>query len=393
VIKIALDTSALQADFKAHAMRGTGRYVKELFEFFENLSGQTEVKICELDRGKGPFFSLANRLLKYVPTGQLTIGQQCLFPLELALNAGKYDYVHFPAHIDAPAWGLRKYAVTVLDLIPLVLSDMYRPEHAGWRFNLARWLYNQSIKNASLILAISENTARDVHEHLGVPMEKIVVTPLGVDESFFEVGLNNGAEKYKEDFNIAPERPVVLYVGGIDQRKNIQGLIGSFARLIEVMREKGESIPVLLMAGDIQRDKQYPLLKQLIEENKIEEEVVMPGYVDDQALKNCYAFSSLFFFPSLYEGFGLPPLEAMAAGLPVVSSGCSSLPEVLGDSAVIVNPEDIEECSSAMYRVLGDENFARELSEKGRVQARKFTWQRTGELTLEAYEKLEKKQD
>lgn len=388
MFRVGLDLSALDGNFKNHAMRGIGRYVHELHRYFSTLQ-PNGINIGTFDQGVLQQRSLVSSVIQALPAGRRTLSQQVLYPLRL--NRGplaEFDVVHFPAHMDAPAWSTKRYVLTVLDLIPLVLEDLYRADKPGWRFAFARFLEIRAIKNAALIVAISENTAKDVHRILGVPEERIVVTHLGVDQKFFEAAVGSDAPELQARFKIDPHRPVVLYVGGIDQRKNFNGLVRSFAILCQMCREQGRAMPQLFMAGNIQSDAQFPKLQALVKELQLEDDVLMPGFVPDNELLQIYALSSVFFFPSLYEGFGLPPLEALAAGTPVVSSNTSSMPEVLGDAALMIDPTNFAAAAEALFRILDNAELAASLRERGRAQARKFTWAATGQQTLSAYERL-----
>lgn len=388
MFRIGLDTSALDTSFKNHALRGIGRYVQELNRFLKTHAGAS-VEVGEFDQGVLHEPSFASHCIAALPAGRRTLSQQLLYPLRLRRGAlGEFDAVHFPAHMDAPAWSPKRYILTVLDLIPMVLKDLYRADKPSWRFAFARFLEMQAIRNASLIVAISHNTARDVHRILGVPEERIVVTHLGVDQSFFQSVNPSETSPILQRFGIPSGRPLVLYVGGIDQRKNISGLLRSFEILRRICQERRFPMPILFMAGNIHTDAQFPKLERLKKELKLEEDVLHPGFVSDADLRRLYSLSSVFFFPSLYEGFGLPPLEAMAAGAPVVSSGTSSMPEVLGDAAILVDPNDHETAARELFSVLQNSELSASLRERGRKQAARFSWTATGEQTLKAYERL-----
>jgi glycosyltransferase involved in cell wall biosynthesis len=385
---IGLDTSALDPQFKGHAQRGIGRYVFELNRYLTaHPTSQIAVKSFDQATLRSP--SLASRCIDLLPAGRRTLSQQMLYPLRL--NRGpfaEFDVVHFPAHMDAPAWSPKKYILTVLDLIPLVLEDLYKADKPSWRFHFARFLEKRAIQNASLILAISHHTARDVAKYLAVPPERIVVTHLGIDDSFYAARVTESEGVVRARYAIPPQRPIVLYVGGIDQRKNVKGLLTGFSKASRRAREARQVLPLLVMAGGIQKDAHYPGLLQLAKELEIEDSVCLPGYVPEADLMQLYALSSVFFFPSLYEGFGFPPLEAMAAGIPVLSSQTSCMPEVLGDAAVLYDPLDDERAGLELYQLLYTPEHASRFRALGPKQARQFTWSNTGEQTLRAYERL-----
>lgn len=384
-LNVALDVCALEPGFKAHEGRGIGRYVKELSRYFEE-NTDPAVHVSTFSSGSSLKGGVLQSAINLLPAGRETVRQQIVYPLRLQFGLeNKASLLHFPAHMDAPSWSLKNYVITVLDLIPLVLSDLYKADKPSWRFRFARWLEIRAIKNASFIIAISEHTANDVVNVLGIPREKIAVTHLGVDELFFKEPEEEAVARVKSTFGVDGKHPLLMYVGGIDQRKNWKGLLHSFSDVVARYREQKAPAPRLMMAGKIQKDLQFPKLMALIKELSLDENVILPGYVSDQDLRALFSLASLFVFPSLYEGFGLPPLEAMAGGLPVVSSNRSCLPEIVGDSALLVDPTDRKGFSTAILEVLENKSLRETLREKGIKRAREFTWERTGALTLDAY--------
>ncbi len=388
-MKIAFDTAALGADFKAHAQRGTGRYVYELQRYFRREAKKLRSEGIDIR----PFVSselvqgLPRKVLNHLPLGKVTVEQQLFFPLALSRSTGRaalsgVDFIHFPAHLDAPSWCGRPYLVTVLDLIPLIFPDLYGAKEKGWRFRLARKLELQAIRSAKFLLAISETTANDIVRLLGVPREQIRVTPLAVNEEFC-VAPEEERETLRKKLGIE-QRQALLYVGGIDQRKNIPFLLESFAELLHA--GEGEEAPrFLYMAGSIQGDDQYRQFCNVRDRLGIADRIVELGYVPDEELVCWYQAADLFVFPSLYEGFGLPPLEAMACGCPVLSSNSSCLPEVLDEAAVFASPENKAEFVAGMKRVLEERDLQKMLRELGPEQASRFSWERTGRSTVDAY--------
>lgn len=382
MITVGFDISALDESFKEHAQRGIGRYVRELKNGFSTCTS-SQVQITDFDHRT----FVPDGIINKVPVGKMTLKQQVIFPTRLWLQGNtRFDIFHFPAQMDAPSWCRVPYILTVLDLIPLVCADLYKADRPGWRFLLARWLEKKAIQNASMILAISENTARDVERILSIPAERIRVTPLGVDPSFFLATRPSDEVVFRKRYGIAVDRPIILYVGGIDQRKNYRGMVSVLAAVKSRCELEGLPVPVLVMAGRIERDRQYPKLLQAIDAAGVSADVCMPGFVPDVDLLPLYTISSVFLFLSLYEGFGLPVLEAMAAGTPVVAANTSSIPEVMGATGLAVAPEDTTAAADAVLQILTNPEFASELSRAGREQAKSFTWERTAQTTLAAYE-------
>lgn len=390
---IGFDRSALDPEFKAHAGRGIGRYVAELARYFDRNCGESPsgegVTVGRFDYRSFRLPKPVDLALSSLPLGRQTVRQQLFYPLQLRAGAmAEFRALHFPAHMDAPSWSVTPYALTVLDLIPLIFRELYEAGRSGLRFRFARWLELRAIKGASLILAISECTARDVTRILGVLPEKIAVTPLGVDGKFFLQAAPSATEALRRRLAIPVDSPIVLYVGGIDQRKNTKGLLSAFSRVAVARRERGLAAPRLVMAGKIEKDRLYAPLLAEVKSRGLGDLVVLPGFVPDAELPALYGMSSVFLFPSLYEGFGLPPLEALAAGLPVVSSNASAMPEVLGGAALLVPPESDDAMARSVLDVLDNPGLAADLSAGGPTRARMFSWERTGRLTMEAYARL-----
>lgn len=374
---IGFDRSAFDPEFRDHAIRGIGRYVSELFNAFG-----ADAEIGYFDHKISRSVAAVDKVIDASPVARRTLRQQLLYPLRLGQLPHKL--LHFPAHMDAPAWCPKPYVLTVLDLIPLVLKDLYAAEKGGMRFKFARWLEIQAIKNAALLLAISEHTKKDIVRVLGISPEKVVVTPLGVDESFFRP-VAPSRESVLAKHGVATDRQTILYVGGIDPRKNWSGMMETLALVKARAIQSRQNPPQLLLAGKISKDLQYPRMMSRVSELGIADCVFPLGFVEDGDLINLLCCCDLFIFPSIYEGFGLPPLEAMAAGAPVVSSNRSSMPEVLGDAALQADPENPREFAEAAWAVLSDKHLAQRLRVAGPQQARKFTWARTAELTRQGY--------
>jgi glycosyltransferase involved in cell wall biosynthesis len=391
-MKIGLDISGVDPNFKEHAQRGIGRYLSRLRDYFSSPNGQGElrtarIELGEFDHNDFALPQLIEKAINWCPVGRQTIRQQLCYPWQLERGKLKqFEILHFPAHMDAPSWATKDTVVTVLDLIPLVLEQLYAADHPSWRFKLARFLEQRAIKRAAVILAISKATARDVERLLGVPRDNIVVTPLGVDDRFFKAELLEPEEALRSRYGIPIGRPIVLYVGGIDQRKNWQTMVPVIKRLAARAESSGRPKPVLVLGGRIDRDRNFSKLKQLIGDHGADGDLVLPGFIPDSDLLQLFKVAGVFYFPSLYEGFGLPPLEAMAAALPVVSSQAGAMEEVLGEAAIpLSDPNSVDEAVSGLELVLNDAAVIGRLRASGPQQARKFNWAETGRRTIEGY--------
>jgi len=229
------------------------------------------------------------------------------------------------------------------------------------------------IKRASHIIAVSQNTKRDLVKHLNIPEGKISVIYNGVDHNIFK------------PYNVRPlDESYILYVGSERRRKNLGRLFEAFAALKPEFPELK-----LVKIGSPGRSKKFrdDTIKQLSSLG-IAGDVIFVDHISELELAYYYSSAILLAYPSLYEGFGFPPLEAMACGCPVVTSNTSSLPEVVGEAGITVDPYDTSSLVRAMRRVLTDSGLRNDMVRRGLEQAKKFTWERTAELTLQLYNKV-----
>lgn len=393
--RIGIDTRGLAPGFKAHFGRGTGRYGTELVRALIDVlpeDGDLAISLLGNDvlRARG----WERKAIELLPFGRLTAETQLFLPRRFARSG--CDGLHFLSHGDATARAGLPYVVTVLDLIPLRLPELYAADRPSWRFRLARALEQRAIAAASGVIAISEATKNDVVELIGVRPERVVVTPLAVSERFEPLERDDRAReeterRVRDRWQLPDDRPVVLYVGGIDPRKNVPFLVGAFADAAErtASANGGRAPrPLLVIAGDIKGDDQYPALERRMDHEAVRDDVRLVGFVDDDELLDLYRAAHLLAFPSLYEGFGLPVLEAMACGLPVIAGRNSCLPEIAGPAALLLPDRDRSAWSDAICRVLSDPVLARDLSEHGVRRRALFSWRRTAEETVAAYRRF-----
>jgi glycosyltransferase involved in cell wall biosynthesis len=293
-------------------------------------------------------------------------------PLLGAIAREGCDLVHFP-HLDVPLRMRSPHVVTIHDLIPLRVADPTRPAWKRLAFGVMARL---APRNARLIMTVSEHTRQDLERLLNVAHSRIVVTPPGVDPRFFDPVPDRQIETVRARF--ALPGPFVLYVGQTKPHKNLEMLISAFMAL----EGPGHEAVSLVLAGA--PDPRSGLEKH-IRERGAHARVTMLGRVSEDELHALLASATCLAFPSRYEGFGLPPLEAMAHGTPVISSDASSLPEVVGDAALLLAPEAVLEWRDALDRVFGDASLRETLRVRGRARALHFSWDETARLTIEGY--------
>lgn len=271
-------------------------------------------------------------------------------------------------------------AVTLYDLIPLFHPEALPPgAHArSWYDRKLR-----SLKNANILLAISEYSRREAIEALGLPEQQIINISSAVDARFKCLQITAEQENVlRARYGLI--RPFVMYTGGCDYRKNVEGLIEAFALLPETIRCKYQ----LAIVWKLNREEQHQLMA-VAKRNKLDNrDVVFTGYVPDDDLVALYNLCALYVFPSLHEGFGLPALEAMACGAPVIGSNTTSIPEVIGWVDALFEPTCAEDITARMHNALTDASFRQKLREHGLTQAAKFSWDSSAKRVLSAFEEV-----
>jgi glycosyltransferase involved in cell wall biosynthesis len=268
-----------------------------------------------------------------------------------------------------------KALVTILDLSFLRFPHLFNRGNRIYLGVAARLAARQ----ARRVLTISEHGRQEIVRLLGVRPDRVTTTYCGVDRRFQPLP---AAEV--EDFRQHRQLPArfVLYLGTLEPRKNVPTLLRAYARVRSLMPDS----PPLVLAGA--RGWLYEETIQTIDRLSLRESVLLPGFVPDEEQPRWYNAATVFAYPSLYEGFGLPPLEAMASGTPVVTSNASSLPEVVGSAGLLVNPLDDEALALAIVRLLEDAGERERLRAAGLEQARRFSWPRMAQTTLGCYEEV-----
>ena len=288
-------------------------------------------------------------------------------------RAARAQILHLTG-FGAPWWRPCPTVLTVHDLIGYLFPANLPPIA---RFYWARWL-PFSVRFAGRIIADSEHTRRDLERLLSVDRERIAVIPLAADERFRPIADPAVLADVRDRYDLPAS--IILYVGTLEPRKGLDTLVNAFAALA------GDFPHALVIAGKKGWYTQ-PLFRQ-VEDLGLRYRIRFTDYVADEDLPVLYNLADLFVFPSRYEGFGLPPLEAMACGVPVVSSNAASLPEVVGDAGILVPPDNAGALAAAMRQVLTSEGQRAELGARGLAQAARFTWEETARQTVRVYEGL-----
>ena len=366
----------LNALFLARPLTGSGRYVRHLVEELARLGrgheyllfGPAGAQPAELAwrSVRTPFDSWSEILAK-------VWFEQVGFPR--ACRRAGVDVAHYP-YFAAPLAGLRPVIVTAHDLIPMLF-----PQYRGSaRVRLYTALVAASARRASLVITDSAASRDDVVRRLGVPEERVRVIYLAADERFRPAADPAAVDAARRRYGLPDE--YLLYLGGLDYRKNVPRLLQAYA----LAHREGLALP-LVVAGSLPRPSAlFPDLRGEVERLGLSSSVVFCGPGADEDTPLLFQAATAFVYPSLYEGFGLPPLEAMACGTPVVCANSSSLPEVVGDAALTVDPTDVTGLAAALRTIARDAGLREDLRGRGLARAAQFSWRRTAEETLAAYE-------
>jgi len=364
-LRIAIDVRKLH-DY------GIGTYIRNLVTHLHRLDSTTEyILLCKPDdqtfaSGLGENFRLVSQ-----PAGPYSISEQIRIPIQLKREA--IDLFHAP-HYTLPALTPCRSIVTIHDCIHLRFPQYLPNRLAHGYARAALWT---ATHRSDRVLTVSEASKQDILAFFDIPANKITVIPNAIDDCFFVPPPDKNIERIRERYQL--QAPFLLYVGNVHPHKNLERLLDAFYKV----RSLGhDDLTLLIIGDDITR---YAKLRRAVHRYQLHRYVRFLGFVPNETLRVLYHLARAFVFPSLYEGFGLPPLEAMASGTAVVTSNVSSLPEVTGDAAILVDPHSQDAIAGGICRVLEDNVFREQLVIKGQARAKQFSWDRSIQHTLEIY--------
>jgi glycosyltransferase involved in cell wall biosynthesis len=364
-VRIAIDARKLH-DF------GIGTYIRNLLRGLARIDKTTEyVLLCYPE--DVPVAGELGPNFRAVPerAGHYSITEQISIPL--AVKRADVDLFHAP-HYVLPALTPGPTVVTIHDCIHLMFPQ-YLKHRMGYTY--ARASLWTAAHKSDRIFTVSEQSKRDILKFFKVPPDKIVVTPNAIDDRFGIQPSDELVMQTRQRYQLS--NSYILYVGNIKPHKNLERLIEAFY----YVRLQGHSELELLIIGD--EISKLQTLRRAVHKHGLHRYVRFHGHVPDQTLAVLYRLASVFVFPSLYEGFGLPPLEAMASGTPVVTSNVSSLPEVVGDAAVLVDPYSADAIAQGILQVLRSSHLRARLREKGYARVQEYSWLRSVERVREIY--------
>ena len=363
------------ADRMNRKMTGVGNYVKNLLRELDRIKTNDNIYLLNYKDSK-KYNHLKTKIINN-PLKNITKSDYYLWHLYFlphGLEKLDLELVHIPenASFSRRIRNMKK-VITVYDLIAYLFPfqvDLL----TAIRYKL---LIPKVINNADKIITISENTKRDIIKNFGVAESKIKVIYLAAGESYKELSnkeFNFIFKKYQLP------RSYLFYVGNISKHKNVDKIIEAFKKI------KSKTNYKLVIAGKLSFGSKD--IKKKIKDLDLQDDVIFTGYVPEEDLPALYNGASLFVYPSFYEGFGLPPLEAMQCGCPVITSNTSSLPEVVGNAGIMVDPNDVDELAKQMERVLTNRRLQQKMRKAGLKQAKKFSWEKCARETLKVYEEV-----
>jgi len=366
----------IDARFYGPLGKGLGRYTQKLIENLEKLDNQNQYFIFLKKENFADYQPKNPNFQKVLADYRwYTLKEQLRMPQ--LLNKYKLDLVHFP-HFNVPLFYRKKFVVTIHDLIllhfPTLRSTTLNPLFYWFKFLAYKFVIRSAIRRSEHIITVSNFTKKDILDNYAVAEDKISVT--------YEAGEDFCSLKIGQEKNILKKygiiKPYLLYVGNAYPHKNLDKLILEFSQF----QNENKDYHLVLVGKE---DYFYRQLKKFVEERK-SKNTIFPGHISDCDLDVVYRKADLYVFPSLYEGFGLPPLEAMAKGVPVLSSDHPCMREILGDSALFVDAKVKDGLASGIRKIMTDKNLRLELIQKGYQQCRKYSWPAMAKKTWQLYQ-------
>jgi glycosyltransferase involved in cell wall biosynthesis len=355
---------------------GIGTYIQRLTDKLFEIDHKNEYVLFLREPEFSRFCPPNDRVNKVVVTPRwYSYGEQFILPFQFLKE--KFDLIHYP-HFNSPILFPTKSVCTIHDITPLFfpghkMSSFIRK--AGYKV-----VFNTTLRKAKRIIAISDSTKQGIVQNFDIESEKIEVIYEGVDERFTAPSKSGIINEILQRNGIT--RPYIFFLGVWRSHKNVETLIKAFE-----LYKKRTGSEVLLVLGGIE-DLHYTGIRELISKSKYRRDIITPGYISDKELTSFYRGAEVFVIPSFIEGFGLIAIEAQTCGCPVIASDQSSLPEVLGESAMFFDPNSVEMLCDKIAEVLKSRDLRQSLAEKGRRNVMRFSWENCARKTLAIYENV-----
>lgn len=364
----------IDARFCTAKATGIGRHVFELIQGIAEIDKENEFHVFLNEEQYEAFICPGKNFYKYKTQAKhYSFAEQINFWRQL--ESHKFDLMVFP-HFNAPLLYSRPFVVTIHDL---TLHKFPGGKKRDIISKLAyRLLIHTVVRKAKHCFAVSENTKKDMMKYLKVPEEKVHVCYNGVSQRFSPIHDIKCLGKFRKKHQL-PEN-YILYTGVFRSHKNIERLIDAYALCKEKYQKFQHS---LVLAGP--HDSASTNIPERIKRHGLEKDIFLTGFFPEEEMQELYSASTAYIFPSLYEGFGIPPIEAMQCEIPVACSNTSSLPEVCGDAVLYFDPYNTEEMSEALFKVISNKKLRKDLVEKGKKQSQKFSWKDMVEKMYRVY--------
>lgn len=376
-MKVAIDIRRI-SDF------GVGTYIRNVVRTLGRLDKNSEFLLVETPERTQDLGPLPENF-SYIQCRHNDYSPSSYFDFHHALKSKGANVLHVPHLFWIPQGIPCPYVLTVHDL----LDYLYRSNSGSAAKRFAHFYFTKrALQKASRIFAVSKFSKTDTIRLFGVPQQNIEVVYNAIDERFRQ-GHASAADKLMIAERYQVNYPFLLYAGRISPHKNIVRIIEAFSLLKSELQKEDQypDLKLIIIGDEVSR---HPDLRRAVIKGRVQQDVRFLGFVPIDILRIFYDAAKVFIFPSLYEGFGLPPLEAMSHGTPVITSNTSSLPEVVGNAAVLVNPENVFEIQRALLRVLLDQPLREKLKLRGTEQTRKFSWETSVARMLEVFQAVAK---
>jgi glycosyltransferase involved in cell wall biosynthesis len=372
-VKIAIDIRRMRSF-------GIGTYIRNVVRTLGQIDQRNEYVLVGMPERLREVGDLPANFVN-APLPWREDASRSFFEFARVVRQHRCELAHVPHLFWRPRYMPCPYIVTVHDLLTYMKP---RPNGSIFRKLFHSYLTKRALTGARRIMAVSNFTKSEVTRYFGIPAERIEVIYNAIDDRFqrghaTEAERQLIAERYQVNY------PFLLYAGNIKPQKNVLRIIEAFSALKATLAKEGQfpDLKLIIIGDELSK---HPDLRRMVIKSGVPQDVRFLGFVPIDVLRIFYDTAKIFVFPSLYEGFGLPPLEAMAHGTPVVTSNTSSLPEVVGDAAVLVNPENVFEIMRALHRVLLDQPLREKLKQRGYEQAARYSWEESVRRIVEIYE-------
>jgi glycosyltransferase involved in cell wall biosynthesis len=369
-LKIAIEARPIKWSYGT----GIGNYTFSMIEQLHELDHENQYTFLWPDDNPAPYIPFKGNYSFYaLPKDD----EREALEIPIWLSMERADLFHLPQNgFRIPNSKISKFIVTVHDLIPYFLPEMVRPSFLK-RFTREM---PEIVERADHILTVSELSKQDIVNIFQVDPQKISVVFSGPTDAYHPLPKETVKKSLAQKYSL--KKSYVLYAGGLNPRKNVAELIYAYSK---IYRDLPDLQQLVILGGS---GKHTDQLKLLVQSLNLTAEVIFPGFVNSSDLPLFYNGADLFVYPSLYEGFGLPPIEAMACGTPVITSNVSSLPEIVGDAAIQINPLDTLQLAEAIVKVLSSQAMRNDLIQRGLQHCKKYNWRQNSARILEIYRQV-----